>query len=155
MINGVWMESTDALNATMKKFGAPDTVIRDYRYWAVLLRPQQVTLGSLVLIAKEQVTTFAELSPAAFAELKAVTVDIESTLKTIFNYDKLNYLMLMMVDPDVHFHVIPRYKSPRTWADREFSDSAWPGPPQLNSSIEFQEVDNINLRDELMRCWPC
>ena len=127
------MESTDALNATMKKFGAPDTVIRDYRYWSVLLRPQQVTLGSLVLIAKERVTAFAELSPAAFVELKNVTVDIESTLKSVFNYDKLNYLMLMMVDPDVHFHVIPRYNSPRTWADREFSDSAWPGPP----SVEF------------------
>ncbi|MFV1939784.1 HIT family protein [Pseudomonas luteola] len=139
----------------MKKFGAPDTLIRDYRYWSVLLRPQQVTLGSLVLIAKEQVTAFAELSPAAFAELKTVTVDIESTLKSIFNYDKLNYLMLMMVDPDVHFHVIPRYSSPRTWAGREFSDSAWPGPLQLNSSTEFQEVDSVNLRDELMRCWPC
>ncbi|GGM01467.1 HIT family protein [Pseudomonas asuensis] len=149
------MESTDALNATMKKFGAPGSVIRDYQYWSVQLRPQQVTLGSLVLIAKEEATAFAELSPAAFTELKTVTTDIESTLKGVFNYSKLNYLMLMMVDPHVHFHVIPRYNSPRTWADQEFSDSAWPGPPQLSSSIELQEVDSVNLRDELMRCWPC
>jgi diadenosine tetraphosphate (Ap4A) HIT family hydrolase len=149
------MGSTEALNATMKKFGAPDTVIRDYRYWLVQLRPQQVTLGSLVLIAKENATAFAHLSPEAFSELKTVTAELESALKSAFNYDKLNYLMLMMVDPDVHFHVIPRYNSPRFWAGQEFSDTAWPGPPQLNLNLEFQEVDRINLRDELMRCWPC
>ena len=30
-------------------------------------------------------------------------------LRGFVAYERINYLMLMMVDPDVHFHVIPRY----------------------------------------------
>jgi len=29
--------------------------------------------------------------------------------------------MLMMVDPDVHFHVLPRYAQSRSFAGREFA----------------------------------
>jgi diadenosine tetraphosphate (Ap4A) HIT family hydrolase len=34
----------------------------------------------------------------------------------------------MMVDPHVHFHVIPRYDSPRTFGDVEFLDTGLAGP---------------------------
>ncbi|MEK6595969.1 MAG: HIT family protein, partial [Pseudomonadota bacterium] len=36
----------DHLNATMRKFGAPQTIIHQYQYWSVLLRPAQATLGT-------------------------------------------------------------------------------------------------------------
>ena len=36
-------------NATILKFGYPDTLIAEYPDWFVLLRPQQVTAGALVL----------------------------------------------------------------------------------------------------------
>ena len=42
------------MNATMKKFGYPDTLIKEYSHWAVLLRPQQATLGALVLVCKDE-----------------------------------------------------------------------------------------------------
>ncbi len=41
--------------------------------------------------------------------------------------------MLMMVDPHVHFHVIPRYDGDRAWDGVEFADAGWPGPPDLKS----------------------
>ena len=41
------------------------------------------------------------VTSAAFAELERVTRDIESGLSAFRRYDKINYLMLMMVDPDV------------------------------------------------------
>ena len=41
-------------NATMRKFGYPETLIRQWDHWAVLLRPAQVTLGSLVLADLER-----------------------------------------------------------------------------------------------------
>lgn len=137
----------------MRKFGAPGSVIRDYANWSVLLRPKQVTLGALVLIAKEDVTAWSMLSAAAFAELKVVTTDVERVLKQVFDHDKINYLMLMMVDPDVHFHVIPRYGSARMFAGREFVDSGWPGPPCLDQANDTGESVNILLRDELIRSW--
>src|SRR3546814_7047786 len=92
----------------MTKFGYPQTLIRDYAHWAVLLRPQQATLGALVLACKDDARAFGGISAAAFGELQRVIGDAEAGLRAFRPYDRINYLMLMMVDPDVHFHVLPR-----------------------------------------------
>ena len=70
-----------AMNATMQKFGYPESLVKDHHHWCVLLRPQQVTLGSLVLAAKSDVTAFSELPPTAFAELSIVITEIERSLR--------------------------------------------------------------------------
>lgn len=142
------------LNATMKKFGAPATLIRDYDHWAVLLRPGQVTLGSLVLVCKEPRTAFSMISAAAFAELQSITGHIEGVLGRMFNYDRINYLMLMMVDPDVHFHVIPRYEAMRTFAGQTFIDHGWPGPPDLASLNTTSTEQNTQILTALKADWP-
>lgn len=142
------------MNPTMKKFGAPATLIRDYEHWAVLLRPGQVTLGSLVLICKEPVTAFSMISGAAFAELQLVTGHIEGVLGRAFNYARINYLMLMMVDPDVHFHVIPRYGEPRVFSGQEFMDHGWPGPPEL-TKLNITDIErNEQILAALKTDWP-
>lgn len=141
-------------NATMRKFGAPQTIIRSYRYWSVLLRPAQATLGALVLAAHEPATAFSQLSPASFAELHGVTRDIEATLTQAFHYDKINYLMLMMVDPDVHFHVLPRYAQPKTFAGLEFTDASWPAVPNLSHINATGSAVNQQLIEHLQSFWP-
>ena len=128
------------MNATMEKFGYPDTLIREDEHWVVLLRPQQVTLGALVLICKEDADALSSISVEAFSELKIITTVIESSLKECFEYDKINYLMLMMIDPDVHFHILPRYATVRIWGDAEFTDSGWPGPPDLSQANHVGEA---------------
>jgi len=120
-------------NATMEKFGYPATLIREYDHWVVLLRPSQVTLGSLVLAAKSDATAFGALPPEAHAELARVTAHIESMLSDAVRFERINYLMLMMVDPHVHFHVFPRYEGFRSFESVEVADVAWPGPPDLKS----------------------
>ncbi|WP_293005523.1 HIT family protein [Nitrosomonas sp.] len=140
-------------NATMLKFGAPQTIIRSYQYWSVLLRPAQTTLGALVLIAHEPANAFSELSLASFNELRAVTRHIELALTQAFQYDKINYLMLMMVDPDVHFHVLPRYAQPKSFAGMEFIDAGWPAVPNL-SQINKTDTDiNQQIMEHLQTCW--
>ncbi len=146
--------SFNTLNDTMLKFGAPETTIHTYSTWLVLLRPAQVTLGALVLVAREPVMAFSQLSQAAFTELARVTHDIDTVLSHLFQYDKLNYLMLMMVDPHVHFHVIPRYAAIRHYAQVEFTDSGWPGPPDLGHNNEVDSTVFNQLRDELRSSWP-
>src|SRR4030095_2007894 len=96
-------------NQTMVKFGYPDSLLREYEHWVVLLRPSQVTLGSLVLAAKSEVTAFGQLPEGAHAELAVITKDVEEKLTKEIDYQRINYLMLMMVDPNVHFHIFPRY----------------------------------------------
>ena len=145
---------SNALNETMLKFGAPDTCIHTYSSWLVLLRPAQVTLGALVLVAREPVTAFSRLSETGFTELARVTRDVEMVLSHLFHYDKLNYLMLMMVDPHVHFHVLPRYAAERRYAGEVFSDNAWPGPPNLAQNNQIDAKVFSRLRDDLRAAWP-
>ena len=142
------------MNATMEKFGAPDTLISDYDHWAVLLRPGQLTLGALVLICKEPATAFSMISGAAFSELQTVTRDIEGVLGRAFAYDRINYLMLMMVDPDVHFHVIPRYEAQRTFSAQVFTDPGWPGPPDLAKVNATDAEQNQRILAVLKADWP-
>lgn len=129
-------------NATIEKFGFPATLIRDYRYWVVLLRPAQPTLGSLVLAAKSDATAFGDLPPEAHAELATVTKEIETALSGAVRYQKLNYLMLMMVDPHVHFHVIPRHEGERERDGISVTDAGWPGPPALGQAVAL-DADQI------------
>ncbi len=142
------------LNATMLKFGAPQTTICQYQYWSVLLRPTQATLGSLVLAAHEPAQAFSELSPASFTELHQVTTHIESALGNAFQYDKLNYLMLMMVDSDVHFHVIPRYDKLKQFNTQEFIDSGWPKVPDLSQANKTDTKTNQLIIDHITSYWP-
>ncbi|MGG7055005.1 HIT family protein [Nitrosomonas sp. ANs5] len=140
-------------NDTMRKFGAPETIIQQYEYWSVQLRPAQLTLGALVLVAHEPVHAFSALSPASFAELQKITGQIESALIKAFQNDKVNYLMLMMVDPDVHFHVIPRYAQPRLFDGETFVDAGWPGVPDFGKTNATDSAANQRIIEHLAVHW--
>lgn len=140
-------------NDTMRKFGYPDSLIREYEHWVVLLRPAQVTLGSLILAAKGEATAFGKLLPGAHAELATVTKEIEASLLAGIGYEKINYLMLMMVDPHVHFHVLPRYSEPKSFAGLDLRDAGWPGQPDLNSAVTLTTEDKERLRERISQTW--
>ncbi len=141
-------------NETLIKFGYPDSLIHEYNDWVVLLRPAQITIGSLVLACKLDIDNFGDLSAETFSELATITSDIETSLGEIFQHDKINYLLLMMVDRHVHFHVLPRYASVRSLEGAEFEDSSWPGPPDVSQSLDLtsDEFDEVIAR--LRNVWP-
>ena len=140
-------------NATAVKFGHPAGLIREYRHWMVLARPQQVTLGALVLVCGDAARAFSQISVRAFEELAQVTADLDAALTHAFQPDKLNYLMLMMVDPDVHFHVLPRYQSAREFAGRAHTDRFWPKPVDMTQPIEADGPLAHAVRDALRAVW--
>ena len=76
------------INKTMKKFGYPKNLIKEYQHWCILLRPQQVTLGSLVFVCKDDVIKFSEISNEAFNEYGRIIKDIEKTYIICFNMIK-------------------------------------------------------------------
>ena len=141
------------VNETAIRFGYPETLIREYEHWLVLLREPQPTLGSLILCAKADVTEFSALPGEAFAEMGAVVADIERVLKTAFAYDKINYLMLMMVDPNVHFHVIPRYAEPRSACGLSIADAGWPALPKLAEALELTAGQREALIGHICGYW--
>ncbi len=124
---------------TLKKFGYPGSLVREYEHWLVLVRPEQVTLGALILIEKSGAHSFSKVPPESFVEFGQVVTDAENILATEFQYDKLNYLMLMMADPEVHFHLIPRYSKGRFFSSINFEDSGWPALPALDRVNEVPD----------------
>ena len=128
------------MNATIEKFGFPATLVAEFEHWVVLLRPTQPTLGALVLAAKSDATAFGDLPADAHAELKTVTAAIEAALTQAVGYAKINYLILMMVDPHVHFHVLPRYDGERSGAGLTVADAGWPGQPDLGQAVKLADA---------------
>jgi diadenosine tetraphosphate (Ap4A) HIT family hydrolase len=106
-------------------------MIKEFEHWVVLFRDKQVTIGSLIIMSKElDKTSLGSISGAAWEEFGRVTAFVEQTLSTVFGAEKFNYLALMMYDPEVHFHVIPRYSTPVNFNGREYIDPDWPNATQ-------------------------
>lgn len=131
------------LQETLKKFGYPNSLVKEYKNWLVLCRFKQITLGSLILICKDEVNAFSKISSQSFEELPVIIKEIETNLKALFQYEKINYLMLMMVDPEVHFHIIPRYSSDKEFDSKIFTDKGWP-----TKIPDFQIINEVD--DETM-----
>ncbi|WP_251358640.1 adenylyltransferase/cytidyltransferase family protein [Kangiella sp. TOML190] len=131
------------LEQTLASFDYPNSLVKSYNHWHLLLRPQQTTLGSLILICKEEVTDFSAISIEANKEKHYIIKEVEHVLKSQFNYNKINYLMLMLVDPEVHFHIIPRYEQGASFNGQQYPDPSWGKPPDLSKSI------NINAESQL------
>jgi diadenosine tetraphosphate (Ap4A) HIT family hydrolase len=142
------------MNATIAKFGYPSSLLHEYRSWVVLLRPSQPTLGSLVLACKEDATSLGAVSADAYAELAVAASDLERTVRAALDCRKFNYLALMMVDPHVHFHVIPRYSEPREFEGATYRDAAWPKPPDVTSALAMTPGQMAALQARLRAAWP-
>ncbi|HVF83335.1 MAG TPA: HIT family protein [Sphingomicrobium sp.] len=122
------------VHETLGKFGYPETVIHEGEHWALMVRPAQPTLGSLVLCATSDARSYADLPTGAYAEQREMVALAERILAEFTSFERINYLMLMMVDPHVHFHVIPRYEGLRKFDGRSFPDAGWPGLPNLQAT---------------------
>jgi diadenosine tetraphosphate (Ap4A) HIT family hydrolase len=118
----------------VQKFQINELKIIDFQKWVLSLRPQQSTLGSMVISLKRDCKYLGELTKNETEELAEVCAKTEKLIKQCFNNDKINYLALMMVDEQVHFHVIPRYAKAREFAGVEFLDKNWPKQPDITQS---------------------
>lgn len=142
------------MNETFTKFRWPKTRIAETDHWAVMLRPEQPVLGALVLGCKLPVRAFGDVGEAGMADLARATAGIEAMLRAAIGYEKINYLMLMMVDPDVHFHVLPRYEGTREAAGISLPDTGWPGPPRLGDGRALTDDEIDALCRHLAAHWP-
>ncbi len=127
---------SDTLEDFRAKFRIPELTLHRSASWTWSLRPAPASLGAGILSLNRFCASFAELTAEEGADLAAIVKHIEARLQRVFAPDRMNYLMLMMVDRQLHFHVLPRYASEReagglVWCDRE-----WPKPPALSAYSE-------------------
>lgn len=124
-----------------KKFKTEEFKILETEHWTWSLRPHQATLGSGILFLNRQCLKFSDLNKEEFADLFILINQIEKALSNLFSYDVINYLMLMMVDKQVHYHVIPRYQKGVFFQGKEWKDVSWPNIPLLSG--ELYSNDNL------------
>jgi len=124
-----------------KKFRVQELLIAQVGAWNISLRPQQPTIGSLILSLGRKCTAFSELTEQEAIDLGKAFKRIESMLKNTFNPQKINYLALMMVDNQVHYHVLPRYEGVVKIDDTEYKDHCWP----VAHDLKQLRVNNSSL----------
>lgn len=135
----------------IEKFKVNEFLLAKVGAWNISLRPAQVTLGSLILSLDRECPNLSSLTPKEGEELSSAFVVIEKVLSKTFKPEKINYLVLMMVDNQVHFHVIPRYSSIRDFEEIGYEDINWPKPPDVLSKMNLNDEDLLKLFHYLKR----
>lgn len=125
-------------------------LIKEFKNWYLLLRSDQVTLGSLVLIEKSFKANYSEISDLSFMEFGDIVKKIEPALNKLFSYKKINYMMLMMRDDEVHYHIIPRYSEIKNFNSIEFIDNGWPALPDM-TFINPLDTDTTSMLIDVLK----
>lgn len=138
MVNRVW----DKGNQYKEGF------LKEYKHWVLEVSYGQHTLGCFIIFAKREIEKISQLTTEEIDELKNVMKNVEGALMGIkeFKPDRFNYLQLGNFLHHLHFHGIPRYKSPRMFNGQKWTDSTWGHPPVWSETNVGDEVV-IKLRD--------
>lgn len=118
------------------KFKLDEMLIHESDFWIWSLRPDQPTLGSSILSLKRELHKISDLTEEEQLDYRRIIKVIEGTLSLAFDYERINHLMLMMVDKQVHYHVIPRYQKEVYFNDSNWKDYGWPSLPNLDMNNE-------------------
>lgn len=123
--------ATSDLMEFERKFRQRELLVAECGTWNLSVRPAQLTLGSMVLAAASGALSMAELSARERDDMGRGFALAERLAKQAFGANRINYLCLMMQDPIVHFHVLPRYADPLERFGVRWRDADWPGPPHV------------------------
>jgi diadenosine tetraphosphate (Ap4A) HIT family hydrolase len=108
--------------------------------WVTSIRPNQSTLGALIISARSGAKYFNELGRDELQTLGSTFASAENVALKYFGANRINILCLMMKDPIVHFHVFPRYRQPVHRFGLEWVDVDWPGPPILRDATTADHI---------------
>ncbi len=114
--------------------------IAESGHWTVVLNTNQTLLGRCFLVLKRPETDVTALTDPELLDLWATVRRVKSALDRLWSPDHYNYAFLMNLDRQVHFHVIPRYRSPRHLAGYTFEDPDFGGHYDPDRSRDLDEA---------------
>lgn len=132
-----------------EKFDLINNLIKEYKYWYLLIRKKQKNIGSCVVILKEHVFPLQHVSTEAMAEYAIISKEIEQSLEKSFGSYLTQHLCLMFVDKHVHFHLLPRYKSTVNFVDKEWNDIQNPNPLE-QPDVECSQYELNSIKEKLL-----
>jgi diadenosine tetraphosphate (Ap4A) HIT family hydrolase len=135
------MTILDELNLN---FNVQELKIYESKFWVWSLRPHQTTIGASILALNRECRNLSNLVAEEYVDLGNIIKVIETVLKKLFNYDVINYYLLMMFDKQLHYHIIPRYERPIEFIGKIWNDSSFPKIPSLlGESLDKIYLDKI------------
>jgi diadenosine tetraphosphate (Ap4A) HIT family hydrolase len=143
--------------------GGYGKLIKENDYWQIFLAPSQRYLGTCVIGLKRHCSSLAELEDVEWAEFSRIVREMEFVLAdtfkpTLFNWScfKNAAFRVENPNPEVHWHLIPRYKYEVEYQGIKFEDPDFGYIPQpVNRGIpeEIMEamIKEIKARLKLLQ----
>jgi diadenosine tetraphosphate (Ap4A) HIT family hydrolase len=98
-------------------------VVLQNGFWTLVVNENQGTLGRLFFALNRHETDVTALTPDEQLSLWGFAREAKEALITLFAPDHFNYLFHMNIDPHVHMHIYPRYRTERGFDGDVFPDS--------------------------------
>lgn len=99
--------------------------------WEWSLRPHQSTYAASLLSSTTDHSRLSDINDREAIDFIVMVRLMERLFSDILACVKVNYFSLMLVDPTLHFHVIPRFEGKSSVHGQAVHDEMWPGPPKL------------------------
>lgn len=140
--------SNDTISAFRETFRLDElTIIADQR-WNLSVRPGQLTLGAMVLSSERGHLDFQGFDSDDAVGMTRMIGVAERLAKQHLGAVRINLACLMMKDPIVHYHVLPRYDGPVERYGQTWTDEDWPGPPTFGKTSTSDNILHA-IRDDL------
>ena len=125
-------------------------IIHESTFWTLEVSYRQHTIGSVIIFCKRPVEKITDLTSDELLDLQNIMKKYQDALDKIWQPDRYNYLQLGNALHNLHFHVIPRYKNDRTYANLNWHDPTFGTVPTW-SKKEFDEELIIKIREEIKK----
>jgi diadenosine tetraphosphate (Ap4A) HIT family hydrolase len=89
----------------------------------------------MILLCTEDAHELWDVSIDTLKELPIILRFIDERLRPKLAYHRLNYFRMGNVDPEMHFHLMPRYEGERTLCGITIPDRGWPKGPDLTVTL--------------------
>jgi diadenosine tetraphosphate (Ap4A) HIT family hydrolase len=109
--------------------GGYGKVITEKTFWTVFLAPSQRYLGTCVVAIKRPCRNLSELKDVEWKEFSEIVREMEVIIGKLFKPTLFNWSCFKnaafrteLPHPEVHWHLIPRYKDPVNYGGIKFVD---------------------------------
>jgi diadenosine tetraphosphate (Ap4A) HIT family hydrolase len=129
-------------------------VVAESTYWRLVINFNQNYLGKCMWVLNRHCEHIADLLPPEWADLHPQIAKSRHVLTRAFSPDHFNHVFLQNQDRHVHMHIVPRYRSSRSFQGALFTDEEWPGHYNPDKApCRLDETQMTALADLFRTLW--
>ena len=140
------------INDILEKFNENQNFIYKLNDWKLLYRENQVTFGSMVIIyCGDDCDSLSKVSKKSFSDLPEFINIIEKIMRDTYDANKFNYMALMMIDSQPHFHVFPRFAKSVNFCNKKYNDNFYPKPVVIEDNFKLNTATKTKFINDFRK----